>query len=100
MVMEVKSDDKVFVKATHSTLDKTQAFKYKFITTIHKNAAGLSILLQVYANLMFALFSAESPYFKYIKHIITVLSKFSREVRASMSSKTKVPTLWSILLQG
>lgn len=58
------------------------------------------LTLKRFANLLFAIFSEDCPYFKCVQKIIITLKKLSRSARIALSKTTKASILWIILLQG
>ena len=68
--------------------------------TIPMASEDFLLLLKIFANLVFALFSVQSPLFKCAREIISVLKAYSREARKKMSLQTKGSILWIVLLQA
>ena len=58
------------------------------------------LMLQRYANLLYALFGADCPLFKCVVKIITAFKAFSRNARDKMSQITRASILWVILKQS
>ena len=57
-------------------------------------------MLKPYANLLYALFSENSPMFNAVGAVIQALKDISREARKRMSMATKGSILWILLLQS
>jgi hypothetical protein len=58
------------------------------------------LMLQRYANLLYALFGADCPLFKCIVKVITAFKAFSRNARDKMSQITRASILWVVLKQS
>ena len=63
-------------------------------------ADGLMLLLKLYANIKFTLFSNMIPLFRALVKIIDSIKAFSRVSCNAMTIKTKASIIWIILLQS
>ena len=57
-------------------------------------------MLKRFTNLLFALFSSQSPLYKQMYVVVKVLQNYSPNARAQLSHEVKTAILWIILLQA
>jgi len=77
-----------------------RALKRKMKITIPVALEDFLLLLKIFANLVFVLFSAQSLLFKCVHKIINALKSYSREARKNKSLQTKGSILCIVLLQA
>ena len=58
------------------------------------------IIIKIFANLLFALFSSSCLLYEQIYMIIKALREYSLNARAALKNKTKTIILWILLLQA
>jgi hypothetical protein len=99
-VAKLNYDDDAFNAASHTTVDDILKLRRKARAKVPDTAENFMLTLRTFANLLFALFSADCPYLKCIVEVINAIKQFSRKAREAMSITTKASILWVILLQG
>jgi hypothetical protein len=87
-------------QASYVTPDDIKALKTKFKPIVPDTAEKFMLMLKTFANLLFALFSRESPMFMYMETIIRALREYSPRAKEAMSVATKGSILWVILKQS
>jgi hypothetical protein len=80
--------------------DDIKALKQKFMAKVPTDQEKFMLLLERYANLLFALFTEECPFFKCVLRVIRSLKEYSRNARARISLTTKASILWVIHKQS
>jgi hypothetical protein len=80
--------------------DDIKALKQKFIAKVPTDQEKFMLLLERYANLLFALFTDECPFYKCVLRVIRSLKEYSRNARARLSLTTKASILWVIHKQS
>ena len=80
--------------------DDIKALKQKFIAKVPTEQDKFMLLLERYANLLFALFTAECTFYKCVIRIIKSLKEYSRNARARLSLTTKASILWVVHKQS
>ena len=99
-VARINEDEDTLQRASHITFQDLKNFKTKMTAKVPELAADYMLLLKRYANLLFALFSANCPHFKCVLRIINALKTFSKAAKDNMTTRTKASILWIILLQA
>jgi hypothetical protein len=99
-VAQINDDSDVLMQASNITMADIRRLKTKFKPKVPESAEDFMLLLKRFANLLFALFSKDCPYYKCLVMIIKALKTFSKNARENMSMKSKASILWIILLQG
>ena len=99
-VAQINDEEDTFDKATFISVDAVLKHKKKLKPKVPETAEGFLLLLKRYANLLYAIFSEDCPYYKCIVTIIDAFKEFSRAARASFTFHAKAAILWIILLQG
>jgi hypothetical protein len=74
--------------------------KTKTKATVPPTPEKFMLLLKKYANLLFALFSADCTLFQCMQRVITALRSYSHSAREKMTNSTKASILWVILKQS
>lgn len=87
-------------EASYVTPDDIKALKTKFKPVVPDTSEKFMLMLKTFANLLFALFSRDSPMFRYMETIISALREYSPRARGAMSIATKGSILWVILKQS
>ena len=77
-----------------------KAARAKIIAETPTDAHGFLLMLKRYTNLLFALFSAQSPLYIQMYGIVKALREYSMMARENLSHKVKTSILWIILLQS
>ena len=80
--------------------DDSKALKQKFVAKVPTEQDKFMLLLECYANLLVALFTAECTFFKCVICIIKSLKEYSRNARSRLSLSTKSSILWVIHKQS
>ena len=80
--------------------DDIKALKQKFVAKVPTEQDKFMLLLERYANLLFALFTEECTFFKCVIRIIKSLKEYSRNARSRLSLSTKSSILWVIHKQS
>ena len=99
-VARINDEEDTFDRATLISVDAVLRHKKKLKPKVPDTAEGFLLLLKRYANLLFAIFSEDCPYFKCIVKIIDAFKEFSRAARENFTLQSKASILWIILLQG
>ena len=99
-VARINDTEDALTRASTVTMQDIANLKKKLTPKIPATADEFMLLLKRFANLLFALFSAECPFFQCIVKIINALKEFSRVARESMTTRTRASILWIILLQS
>jgi hypothetical protein len=87
-------------QASYVTPDDIKALKTKFRPIVPESSEKFMLMLKTFANLLFALFSRDSPMFMYMEAIIRALCEYSPRARDAMTVTTKGSILWVILKQS
>ena len=99
-VARLNDTDDALTRASTVTMQDIANLKKKLSPKIPQTADEFMLLLKRFANLLFALFSEECPFFKCIVKIINAMKEFSRTARDTMTVTTRASILWIILLQS
>ena len=99
-VADINDDDEALTMASSVTVHDIKAAKRRTRASVPETSEKFLLLLQQYANLLFALFSNECPLFQCVVRIISAIKAYSREARSSMTVITKASILWVILKQS
>ena len=99
-VAKINDTEDALTRASTVTMQDIASLKKKLTPKIPATAEDFMLLLKRYANLLFALFSADCPFYKCVVKIIDALKEFSRVARETMSPMTRASILWIILLQS
>ena len=99
-VASINDEADLIQHASLVSVHDLRALKRKMKITIPVASEDFLLLLKKFANLVFALFSSQSPLFKCVRELITALKAYSREARRKMSLQTKGSILWIVLLQA
>jgi hypothetical protein len=99
-VADINDDDDALNLASSVTILDIKEAKKRLQASVPTTAEKFLLLLQQYANLLFALFSSECPLYKCVVRIISSIKAYSREARDSMATLTKASILWVILKQS
>ena len=99
-VAKINDTEDALTRASAVTMQDIANLKKKLTPKIPPTADKFMLLLKRFANLLFALFSEDCPFFLCVVKIINALKEFSRVARDSMTAMTKASILWIILLQS
>jgi hypothetical protein len=99
-VAKINDTEDALTRASTVTMQDIASLKKKMTPKIPSSAEDFMLLLKRYANLLFALFSSDCPFYKCVVKIIDALKEFSRVARETMSQITRASILWIILLQS
>jgi hypothetical protein len=99
-VARINDADDALTRASLMTFQDLKVLKNANKAQVPSSPDEFMLTLKRYANLLFAIFSDDCPYFKCVNKVIAALRKFSRSARIGMSKTTKASILWIILLQG
>lgn len=99
-VARINDTEDALTRASTVTMQDIANLKKKLTPKIPQTSDEFMLLLKRFANLLFALFSDDCPFFKCIEKIINALKEFSRVARDTMTTVTKASILWIILLQS
>ena len=86
--------------ATSVSILDHKASRSKIIAAIPTDAHGFVLMLKRYTNLLFALFSAQSPLYIQMYGIVKALREYSMTARENVSHEEITCILWIILLQS
>ena len=86
--------------ATSVSILDHKAARAKITAATPKDAQGFLLMLKRYTNLLFALFSAQSPLYVQMYGIVKALREYSLTARENLSHEVKTSILWIILLQS
>ena len=99
-VAALNDADENIGQASHVTPGDIKALKSKFKPKVPDTSEKFIVLLKTFANLIFALFSIDSPLFQYLQTVIKALREYSPRAREAMQLSTKASILWVILKQS
>jgi hypothetical protein len=99
-VAALNDADENIGQASHVTPGDIKALKSKFKPKVPDTSEKFIVLLKTFANLIFSLFSIDSPLFQYLQTVIKALREYSPRARDAMSNSTKASILWVILKQS
>ena len=85
--------------ATYTTVKDQQSFKSKFKIDIPENGTDLLQLAKCYANMIYAIFGADSPLFLAIRTVVNALKRYTDMARKNFSRRTIASIMWIMLLQ-
>ena len=85
--------------ATYTTVKDQQSFKSKFKIDIPENGTDLLQLAKCYANMIFAIFGADSPLFLATRTVVNALKRYTDMARKNFSRRTIASIMWIMLLQ-
>ena len=96
----INDEDDLIQNASLVSVSDLRGMKKKLKVEVPESSDDFMLLLRRYANLLYALFSEDCPFFKCLQQLIRALRDYSREARRKMSTHTKASILWIILLQA
>jgi hypothetical protein len=99
-VARINDTEDALTRASTVTMQDIANLKKKLTPKVPTTADEFMLLLKRFANLIFALFSEDCPFFQCIVKIINALKEFSRSARESMTTRTRASIMWIILLQS
>jgi hypothetical protein len=99
-VAEMMQDNDDMLSATHISASEVKASRARLKPTTPTDAAGFLLMLKRFTNLLHALFSSQSPFYKQMYNILRALRNYSQNARSKLSHEAKTSMLWIILLQG
>ena len=99
-VAQMTEDYTDLTQATTSTTADYKASRAKLKAVIPATAEDFMTMLRRYGNLLFALFTGQSPMYQALYDIIKDLKAMAPQARAALSQDTKAAILWIILLQS
>jgi hypothetical protein len=85
--------------ATYTTVKDQQSFKSKFKVNIPEDGTELLKLTKCYANMIFSIFGADSPFFLAIRTVVNALKRYTDMARKNFSRRTIASIMWIMLLQ-
>ena len=99
-VAHINEEEDALQAASLITLQDIKNLKHKVKPKVPETAEDFVLLLKRYANLLFALFTSESPFYKCIVQVIQALREYSKQAREALSLHSEGAILWIILLQS
>ena len=93
-------DDEDLYKATAVSAAEVKAARAKIKAKTPATAEEFMLMLKRFTNLLFALFSSQSPMYKQMYAVVKALREYSPNARAQLSHDVKTSVLWIILLQA
>ena len=99
-VAEMMQDNDDMLSATHISASEVKASRARLKPTTPTDAAAFLLMLKRFTNLLHALFSSQSPFYKQMYNILRALRNFSPNARSKLSHEAKTSMLWIILLQA
>ena len=93
-------DDEDLFKATAVSAAEVKAARAKVKAKTPATAEEFMLMLKRFTNLLFALFSSQSPLYKQLYAVVKALRDYSPNARAQLSHEAKTSILWIILLQA
>ena len=108
IVLDLDEDEVARINDTEDALTRASAVTMQDISNLRQRlkpkipatADEFMLLLKRYANLLFALFTADCPFFLCVLRVINALKDYSRVARQAMSKMARASILWIILLQS
>ena len=99
-VASLNQQEESLEEATTVTTEDIAKSKKSLKATVPVEAYDFTTLVKTYANLIYALFTADSPLFRLLKTVVDALRGFSAAAKEKLSSQTKASILWIILIQS
>jgi hypothetical protein len=99
-VANMNDEDNALAAASHVTVEQIKAIKKKSEATVPERAEKFILLLKIFANFLYALFSQTCPFFRCICRIIKDIQAYSSNAKERLSMSTKSSILWVILKQS
>lgn len=99
-VATMNDENDALVEASHVTVAQLKSVKTRTKATVPNTPEKFMLLLKKYANLLFALFSANCTLFQCLERVISALRSYSHSAREKMPLSTKASILWVILKQS
>ena len=93
-------DDEDLYKATAVSAAEVKAARAKIRAKTPATAEDFMLMLKRFTNLLYALFSSQSPLYKQMYAVVKALRDYSPNARAQLSHEVKTSILWIILLQA
>ena len=94
------NDDQDLSSASQISPADIRAARTKTRATVPTSGDDLMLMLKRYANLIFALFTSQSPLFKELHLVIKALKAFSYNARKNLPHHTRATILWILLIQS
>lgn len=99
-VAEMMQDNDDMLSATHISASDVKASRAKLKPSTPPDAEGFLLMLKRFTNLLHALFSSQSPFYKQMYNIVRTFRNYSPNARSKLSHEAKTSILWIILLQA
>ena len=99
-IAEIRQASDDLAKATSVSILDHKAPQAKVTAATPPDAHGFMLMLKRYTNLLFALFSAQSPLYIQMYSIVKALQDYSQVARDNLTHEVKISILWIILLQS
>jgi len=99
-VAEMIQDSEDMVNASTVTAADFKAARARLAAKTPEDAEAFMTMLKRFTNLLFALFSSQSPLYKQLYAMVRALRSFSTTARANLSHSSKTSILWIVLLQA
>ena len=99
-VARINTQAEMIDSATSVTVQDLAKVKKALKASVPEEASDFLDMIKAFANLIFALFTANCPLFRAIKTIVDALKSFSKEARKALNTSSKASILWIILLQS
>ena len=88
-VVSINDEADLIHRASVVSVQDLRLFKRKMQINVPQTAEDFLLLLKRFVNLIFALFSKQSPLFKCVREVINTIMAYSREARKGMTMHTK-----------
>ena len=99
-VARLNDTEDALTRASAVTMQDISSLRQRLKPKIPATAEEFMLLLKRYANLLFALFTADCPFFQCVLRVINALKDYSRVARQAMTKMARASILWIILLQS
>ena len=93
-------DDQDLASASHISPAELKAARNKISATVPPTGDELLLMLKRYANMIYALFTSQSPLYKELYIVIKALKNFSYNARKNLSHTVRATLLWILLIQS
>jgi hypothetical protein len=99
-VANMNYEDNALAAALHVRVEQIEAIKKNLEASVLERAEKFILLLKIFANFLYALFSQTCPFFRCICCIIKDIQAYSTNAKEWFSMSTKLSILWVILKQS
>ncbi len=99
-IANMTEEDFDLSRASHVTAAEYKAARTKLKAKVPANGEELLLMLKRFGNLLFALFTRQSPMYKQLRTIIDAIKRLSLNARKGLPHNVRAAILWIVLLQA